>query len=203
MARSTRVHPRQRIGLLLAAGRSRRMGLTKQLMPWPSPAGEQPLVAAAYDAIKPMCDEMIVVLGHEAQAVAAALGARPFHQVLGDPDAAMSESIRAGLEAALRIDPRATVVLQPGDHPAVAEETLRALIAAAAAQPDYAVMPEHGGQGGHPVLIPPSVVGEVLRADFSGGLRQFWRIHPELCVRLPVDDPRVVRDVDTPEQLGE
>jgi molybdenum cofactor cytidylyltransferase len=201
MERPSIAPTRHHVGLLLAAGRGRRMGRTKQLVPWPTPTGEQPLVVAAFDAIQVVCNDMIVVLGHEAEAVAAALGRRPFHQVLSDPDAAMFESIRVGLDAADRIDPGATIVLQPGDHPEVTEATLRALIAAAAERPACAVMPEYAGRGGHPVLIPPSVARQVLQAEYSGGLRQFWIAHPALCFRLAVNDAGVVRDVNTPEQL--
>ncbi len=178
------------------------MGRTKPLVPWTTPRGPQPLIVAAYDALEPVCQDMIVVLGHEAVAVAAALVGQPFHQVTSDPDAPMFESIRAGLKAAAQIDPQATVVLQPGDHPEVAPATLRALIAAAAKRPDTAVMPEYAGRGGHPVLIPPSVARHVVQADCPGGLRQFWTDHPGLCFRLAVKDAGVVRDIDTPEQLG-
>jgi molybdenum cofactor cytidylyltransferase len=178
------------------------MGRTKQLVPWPTPSGMQPLVVAAFDAIQVVCHDMIVVVGHEAKAVAAALGGRTFHQVLSDPDAPMFASIQAGLKAAERIDSHAAVVLQPGDHPQVAEATLQVLISVAAERPDRAVMPEFGGRGGHPVLIPPSVARQVQRADCPGGLRQFWSDHPELCVRLAVDDASVVLDVNTPEQLS-
>ena len=178
------------------------MGRTKPLVPWVTPQGPRPLIVAAYDAIEPICQDMVAVLGHEAVAVAAALIGRPYHQVLSDPDAAMFESIRAGLAAAAQIDPQATVVLQPGDHPDVAAATLKALIAAAAAHRDCAVMPEFEHHGGHPVLIPPSVVRLVLQAECPGGLRQFWIDHPGLCVRLPVDDSGVIRDINTPEQLN-
>ena len=191
----------RRIGLVLAAGRGRRMGRTKPLVPWPTPSGPLPLVVAAYDAVESVCQEMVVVLGHDATAVAAALVGRPFHQVLSDPDAPMFASIRAGLTAALQFDSGATVVLQPGDHPHVAAATLKALIAAAAKRRDVAVMPEFDGRGGHPVIIPPSVARLVLQADCPGGLRQFWIDHPGLCFRLAVKDAGVVRDIDTPDQL--
>jgi len=190
-----------RIGLILAAGRGRRMGRTKQLVPWRGADREQPLVAAAYDAIRSACDEMIVVLGHEADAVAAALAERPFHRVMSDPDAPMFDSIRAGLVAASAIDSRATVVLQPGDHPEVAPATIAALMAAVATKPAQAVMPEYEGRGGHPVLIPPPVVARLLDDECPEGLARFWSAHPELCHRLATDDAGVVRDVDTPGQL--
>lgn len=189
------------IGVVIAAGRGRRMGRTKQLVPWPTSDGTKPLVAAAFDAVQGVCGEMIVVLGHEADAVAAAIAPRSFQRVLSDPDAPMFQSIRAGLEAAADIDPDSTVVLQPGDHPQVTAATLQLLVETAARYPDRAILPEWAGHGGHPVFIPPAVVRQVLEADCPGGLRQFWIDHPELCVRLPVDDATVVRDIDTPDQM--
>src|SRR6185436_13431162 len=101
-----------RIGVLLAAGRGGRMGGTKQLTLWRSADGPKPLICAAYDAIRSICDEMIVVLGHEAEAVAAALGNRQFHRAASSADRPMFESIRAGLRAARELDAAAVVVLQ-------------------------------------------------------------------------------------------
>jgi molybdenum cofactor cytidylyltransferase len=144
---------------------------------------------------------MIVVLGHEADAVADALVPRLFHRVSCDPDAPMFDSIRAGLVAASALDAQATIVLQPGDHPEVAPATLAALVAASAAQPDRAVMPEYLGRGGHPVLIPPPVAARLLIEDCREGLARFWSMHPRLCHRLPTDDRSIVLDVDTPDHL--
>src|SRR3954447_8438824 len=106
---------RRRVGVILAAGRGGRMGGNKQLTPWPGADGSKSLVAASYDAIHSICDDMVVVLGHIADSVEEALDDRPFHRAESDPDAPMFESIRAGLRAALLVDPSATVVLQPCD----------------------------------------------------------------------------------------
>lgn len=189
------------IGVLLAAGRSSRMGHTKQLASWHSAEGEKPLVAAAYDAIRPICDEMIVVLGHDAAAVAAALGDRPFRQVCNDAQAPMFESIRVGIRAAQATDPNAHIVLQPGDHPEVSPATLDALTDRSLQRPVQAIIPEYGGRGGHPALIPPEIAALLLKADCPTGLGDFWLAHPELCHRVPVEDPNVLRDVDTPNDL--
>src|SRR4051794_5211915 len=94
----------RRIGVILAAGRGQRMGGTKQLVIWRGPDGPKPLVAAAYDAIRPICHEMVLVVGHEADAVAAALGQREFYRVEADPNFPMFESIRAAMRAAQKID---------------------------------------------------------------------------------------------------
>ena len=177
------------------------MGGTKQLKPWPSADGEKPLIAAAYDAIRPICNDMVVVLGHEADAIAVALGDRSFHRANSNPDLPMFESIRAGLRAAHSIDRNATIVVQPGDHPEVAPSTLDVLAERSLEQPHMVIIPDYRGRGGHPVLIPPSVAAMLVTADCPNGLGQFWTDHPELCHRVHVDDSAVIRDVDTPVDL--
>jgi molybdenum cofactor cytidylyltransferase len=184
------------VGVLLAAGRGRRMGRVKQLLPWPPPDGSGTIVAAAFDAVAPACDEMVVVVGHEAEAVIAALRPRPFRVVDSNADAPMFESIRLGLRAARKLDPAACSLLHPADHPQVSPTTLQALRDAHRQDPHRAIMPVHGDRGGHPVLIPPALVDGILEAEDTGGLRAYWSAHPELCVRIAVDDPGVVRDLD-------
>jgi molybdenum cofactor cytidylyltransferase len=193
----------RRIGVIVAAGRGGRMCGKKQLTPWQSPAGDaKPLVAAAYDAISPICDSMVVVVGHDAEAVAAALGDRRFERTLGDADEPMFESIRTGLKAARRVDTKAYVVLQPGDHPEVSAATLELLQDRSLKRPVRALIPEYGGRGGHPVLIPPDLVAQLAQSECPDGLGQFWLDHPQLCERVSVNDAGVVRDIDTPADLG-
>ena len=147
------------------------MGRTKQLVNWPTADGPKPLVAAAYDAIRAICDEMVVVVGHEADAVAAALGDRPFHRCSSDPDAPMFESIRAGLRSC-PVDRfrrrrwccnRAIIrKLQPNTLTALTDWSLK--------RPVQAVIPRIRGRGGHPVLIPPPLSMILLAADCPTGL---------------------------------
>jgi molybdenum cofactor cytidylyltransferase len=191
----------RRIGVILAAGRGGRMGGKKQLTPWPTAAGTMPLVAAAYEAIRPICDEMVVVLGHEADAVALALGGRSFHRAESDPHAPMFDSIRAGIRVAQRINANAAIVLQPGDHPEVARSTLDSLTNWSLKRPVQTIIPEYAGRGGHPIVIPPHIAALLIEAECPAGLGQFWLDHPDLCHRVPIDDAKVVRDIDTPADL--
>ena len=185
------------IGVLLAAGRGRRMGGRKQFYPVATESGEKPLVVAAFDSIAKVCRTNIVVVGHLAEEVTAVLAGREFKYVLANADAPMFHSIQIGMRSAQAIDPSASVLLQLGDHPYVAPATLPLLLAAAAEQPDKAVMPMYEGQGGHPVLVPPNLIRDLLAANCSDGLRGFWNEHPECCLRLVVEDADVVRDIDT------
>lgn len=173
------------------------MGSTKQLKLWPAAGGPIPLICAAYDAIRPICGEIVVVLGHDSEKVAAALASRPFKRATSSADVPMGESICVGLRMAAAIGARATVVLQPGDHPEVAERTLRTLISESLMSPAQAVIPQYDGRGGHPALIPAAVVQAILATSCPEGLKQFWADFPHLSRRLVVDDPSVIRDIDT------
>ncbi|MFO0788280.1 MAG: NTP transferase domain-containing protein [Pirellulales bacterium] len=191
----------QTTGVLLAAGRGGRMGGRKQLVPWPTVSGEVPLIGAAYDAIKPLCGDMVVVLGAEADLVATALGERAFRRVECECTQPMFESIRAGLSAAQRIDPQRAVILHPADHPQVAWESLVVLANWTRWRPDHVIIPEYEGRGGHPILIPAAVAARLITESCPKGLGEFWKEHPELCLRIPVSDPYVVWDIDTPDDL--
>ncbi|MCA9287087.1 MAG: NTP transferase domain-containing protein [Phycisphaerales bacterium] len=183
-------------GLLLAAGRGRRAGGSKQLLPWLTPAGLQPLIAVSYDAIARVCASMIVVLGHEPEAIRFALSNRSFTAVQSDPDAPMADSVRAGLDAALASAPDAPVLLHPADNPGVDRLTILRLISASGLKPGRAILPEHQGRGGHPVLIPPTIARLLLDQPLPEGLGAFWRANPALVCRVPVNDPAIRADID-------
>ena len=188
-----------RIGILLAAGRSRRMGHLKQILSWGPTGDSKPLVAAAFDNVKPLCDRMIVVVGHQSDKVLNALVPRCFVSVTGHPDGAMFESLRAGLSKVQEMDASADIVIQPGDHPFVSLEVLEHLLEESGRHPNRAVMPQYQGKGGHPVLVPSSLLEPLLQWEGGGGLRDYWRSNPDACCRVEVDDPFVIQDLDTPE----
>ncbi len=188
-----------RIGILLAAGRSRRMGHLKQILSWGPPGDSKPLVAAAFDNVKPVCDRMIVVVGHQSDKVLNALVPRCFVSVTGHPDRAMFESLRAGLSKVQEMDASADIVIQPGDHPFVSPEVLEHLLEEAGRHPNRAVMPQYQGKGGHPVLVPSSLLEPLLQWEGGEGLRGYWRSNPDVCCRVEVEDPFVIQDLDTPE----
>lgn len=182
-------------GLILAAGRGRRMGRTKPLLPW----GASTVLAHVFDQLQPFCEAGIaVVVGHDADAVIAALGARPTLRVEVDPDDEQIASIQSGLEALTPNDALTHVLVHPCDHPHVVEDVVRMMIDDERAY-RCAMMPTYAGRGGHPVLIPRRLWAPVMNWRGDGGLRAFWASQPTDVVRMPCEDPRVRTDLDTPD----
>lgn len=202
----------QRIaGLVLAAGRSRRMGVLKQTLPWSvlseASGKDSTIVAAAFDAIAPHCEGMHVIVGRDADAVIAALEGRRFTRIDSDSEDEMFASVRAGLRAIVELadadEPVTALLLQPGDHPGVMKATIDRLLDAHAHDPTRAIMPEHRGKGGHPALIPIGIARTILEwgmTQTGGGLRQFWIEHAHLRSRIEVDDASCIVDLDTPAE---
>ncbi|MBT4768192.1 MAG: nucleotidyltransferase family protein [Phycisphaerae bacterium] len=189
------------VGLLLAAGRSKRMGeQTKQLLPWPSPGSARTIIETSFDLLAPFCSSMFVVLDHDAEAITTALGDREYTLVQGDADAPMFESIRGGLQAIASHQSEASVLLHPADHPGVLAATIQKVVDNSVTHPDQAIIPHHGDRGGHPVLVPHTLHARILTFDGRDGLRGFWQSHPDCYHRIAVDDPTMIMDVDTMEQ---
>ena len=110
-------------------------------------------------------------------------------------------SLRAGL-AAVPAGSHAMVLTV--DRPHVRPETLRALLQAAERQPRAVLQPSLEGRRGHPVLLPPDVVAQVLAWPPEGTLRDVLRA-PDLAGprrTVPTDDPAVLDNVDRPEDLA-
>jgi molybdenum cofactor cytidylyltransferase len=184
--------------LVLAAGASRRMGRPKALLPH---GGSTFLGCVAGTACEAGLDPLVVVVGAAAQSIAATHPELVPRLVINDrPDLGQLHSLRLGL-ARLGAGVEAAVVL-PVDHPLVTSDTVRALVAAFAAQGAPIVLPTYGGRRGHPTLFARAVFDELGRAPLVEGARAIVRRDPDRVCEVPVDDPGILANVDTPEAYG-
>ena len=181
-------------GIVLAAGRSSRIGRPKQLLPLHG----EPLLRHTLRAIlAASLDVVLVVLGHEAEAVRAAITDLPV-RVAFNPAFALgqSTSVRAGLEA-LAPETEAAVFLL-GDQPGVDPDVIDALSASWRTTHAPIVAPEYTGGIGNPVLIDRRVFPELrsLRGDRgANAIVRAYRHQGRLGI-VPVDRP-APPDVDT------
>ncbi len=178
--------------ILLAAGRSRRMGTFKPLLPF----GDRTVIECCVGNLRAAgIDEVVVVVGHRAEDVRQQLkGFDVRFAVNPDPDSEMSASIALGVEQ-VGCDARSLIVALV-DHPAVPPEVIRSLIEEWKRGATL-VQPEHAGSGGHPVLIDMAYRDELLVLDPAQGLRALFASHREQVRRVPVASPYVARDIDT------
>lgn len=182
-------------GVVLAAGRSSRLGRPKQLLPLGGrPLLDHVLANAAASAL----DEVVLVLGHEAAAIAAAVGAWGQRVVLNaDYAAGQSTSLRAGLGAT---DPRAEAALfLLGDQPGVGPAIIDALIDAYRAGGGSIVLPRYGGRVGNPVLFGRALFPELARLTGDEGARGVVRARAGEVVEVAVGAGPPPGDVDTEE----
>lgn len=180
--------------IILAAGRSRRMGFNKLLTDYQG----KPLVAHVMDAVDAANLPAIVVLGHAEQEVRAVLASRqPIFVRAEDYQEGIGHSIAAGI-GVVPPDWQAAIICL-GDMPLVSPTLLRRL--AAAASPSAILVPVFEGQRGNPVLWGRDHFHELetLRGD-SGARKEFSRLEPYL-VSIDWNDDSILTDFDTPDTL--
>ena len=185
--------------VVLAAGASTRFGRSKQLLDWRG----KPLVAHVADvALNAGLDPVIVVLGCEAEYVYAALADRPVTKLVNWRwEEGMSTSVQTGLSA---VPPHVEGALfLQCDQPLVSPDLLCELVARFHGARGAIVHPIHGGQRGTPVLFPRRFFAELSRVGGDQGGRFLIKRHPDEAIAVPVDDPDVFTDVDTPTDYAD
>lgn len=181
--------------IVLAAGTSSRMGANKLLLPLDG----HPLVWYAVNtACASSADAVLVVLGNQADAVAAALPEGRYRRV-DNPRFAegLSTSLQAGLDA-LPPDMNGALMLL-ADMPRTALATLEAVLAAARETPDRIVAANHGDRPAPPVYWPRASFAELraIRGDEGGRSLLMRSVETVRLVAMARADETL--DVDAPE----
>jgi molybdenum cofactor cytidylyltransferase len=179
--------------IILAAGRSQRMGAFKPLLPF----GPKTVIETCIENIRRGGVEAVVVvvgLGQQANELKVHLqNSSVTFAINTDPESEMSASISCGVRA-LPKETRA-VIINPVDHAAVPGEVLRKLISEWK-NGARLVKPTCNEQGGHPVLIDLVYRDELLSLP-AGGLKSLFRNHQEEVRRVSVNSNYIARDMDT------
>ncbi|KAA0681400.1 NTP transferase domain-containing protein [Roseomonas genomospecies 6] len=187
--------------LVLAAGRSSRMGGSNKLL---ADVGGEPLVVRTVESVlASQAKPVVVVTGHMAEAVSAPLAGRPL-TIVHNPAFAdgLSASLRAGL-AALPADVDGVVVCL-GDMPLVTPQAIDRLIAAYNPLEGRTVcVPTVHGKRGNPVLWDRGFFAEMAKLTGDSGAKSLLATHADQVVEVPVEDGGILYDVDTPDLLAE
>jgi molybdenum cofactor cytidylyltransferase len=192
-------------GVILAAGESSRMGRDKALLPWPPASKSDTFLSAAIKLFFSHVDVVLVVVGKNEAAVAPIVYANGASLVVNpDPGRGQFSSLRVGLHEVLNRGSDAAMITLV-DRPPVAEKTIEILEAAfepAIIARKWAVVPEYGDRHGHPILIGREMLEAFLKAPEASNAREVEQQHRARIEYVPVDDPMIAINVDTPEQYA-
>ena len=185
--------------VLTAAGLSSRMGRPKPLLPW---RGRTLVESQIQSLLEAGANEVIVVLGHEAEEVAPYLSGKAVRDVMNPLyKEGRTSSIRAGLKA---VSPDATdIVIMAVDQPRtpqIVSDVINAHLEAGA----LLTSPRYRGRGGHPLIFSACLLPELGRiSEKNQGLREVFERHRAEINEVVFDDPAIRLDLNTPEAYNE
>jgi molybdenum cofactor cytidylyltransferase len=184
--------------VLLAAGRSSRMGAGSKLL-LPHPVDKQPLLWHAAQSVLALgLREVLVVVRPDLPALAAALAGLPVRIVPNAEYAqGMATSLRVGI-AALGPDALAALVVL-GDTPEVDPAVFAALLAAYQAEGRPMTLPVYDGIPGPPTLFSRAAFPALAQLTGDQGGRRIMVEHPDWVTRVPLPLALIPRDIDTPD----
>lgn len=182
-------------GIILAAGESKRMGRTKQLLPY---GGATLLEKVVDNLLLSNVQEVIVVLGHNAERIKEVLEKKPVKIAL-NPEyyLGMASSLKAGLIHIHSESQGFMVVL--GDQPLIESNIIDQLIEDFIINGKGIVFPMYQNQKGHPVLFHVKYKEAVINLPPQEPIARIIKLNPKDVLPIPMKDKGILVDVDYPE----
>ncbi len=170
------------------------MGEQKLLLPYKS----KTVIEQVVDEIRASVSGVTVVTGYDHERIVSRLGDRHLTFLRNtDFTQGMITSVRCGLST--MPDDVTGCLLALGDQPGVTASVINRLIKHFDADNAGIVYPLYNEQKGHPLIFSHRYFSEIREHYNDVGLRRLLQAHPNACHPVPVDDIRVLKDIDTPE----
>ena len=181
--------------LVLAAGESKRMGESKQLLPFEKTT----ILETVIDHIaQSTVDETLIVLGANRGKIEDVT--KDLHvKSVYNPDfkEGMLSSVQKGFDA-LPEEAEAVLVFL-GDQPRISSSVIDQIIIAYRSSEKSIVLPAFDNKRGHPVLISTKYREEIALLNPQIGLRELIHNHPEDILEVEIDSSAILEDIDTPD----
>ena len=187
-------------GIILAAGLSTRMGEPKQLLPF----GGSTIIETVIDnLLGSKLNEVIVVVGHEAEKIKAHIQHKPVKIVLNpDYPEGMLTSAQCGARSISESADAFAMTLV--DLPLITPDLINLVINAYVQTEHGIAVPSYNYRRGHPVIFDRRYAADILALDGnSGGVRSLFRKYADDIHYVDVDTDRILRDIDYREDYEE
>ena len=197
---SSSARPSAVAAVVLAAGRSTRMGEINKLTA--DYDGCALVRHAAEAALASRADEVVVVTGHQADAVRGVLAGLDL-RMIDNPDfkAGLSTSVKAGIAAVAPGMTGAVILL--GDMPGISPAVIDALIGAfEAAGGDKICQPRYDGKPGNPILWPRRLFPAFAELSGDIGAKPLLKRFNQDILGVDVGSSAIHMDIDEPGDLG-
>ncbi|MCS7386672.1 MAG: nucleotidyltransferase family protein [archaeon GB-1867-005] len=184
--------------VILAAGVSKRFGRNKLI----EPIGGKPMIRWTVEAaVNSIVDEVIVVLGFEAEIVGKVIKDLPCKIIINENYlGGMSSSVKFGVKHVARNSD--AVVIIPGDCPFIGSESINSVVNAFRKTGSPIVIATYKGRRGHPILISRELFHEVLEiSEETFGLKQLIKKYEEKIFFVEAPTVGVLIDIDYPEDV--
>lgn len=186
------------VALVLAAGRSTRLGPNKLL----EPVAGRTLIERTVSPFLETERVRTVVVVVRAGAVGAFswLAGPRVHLVTNpDPGPGMITSIRCALGSSWAKG--RDFLVTPADMPFIPASAVQRIVSEFLVRPHRIVIPTYRRMGGHPGMFAASLTDEFFRHGDRNGVKEILLRHRDETFRLPLPEPDICFDVDTPEDL--
>jgi molybdenum cofactor cytidylyltransferase len=195
--RDTQSAPRY-AAIILAAGQSRRMGTINKVL---INVDGKPMARHAIDAARAAgADPVIVVTGHDADAVRRTLGGDVAYVHNPNYAQGLSTSLRAGISAVPNSCDGALVALS--DMPRIRPDHIRQIMRAHDPDEGHVIcVPTWNGKRGNPVLWDRRFFDDFMALGGDVGAKHLIVENADLVIEVPIDDDAVLMDVDSPAAL--
>lgn len=194
---------RRLFALIPAAGRSRRMGTSKLLLPWQGTTVIEHLIGTL---TRPDITAVAIVVRADDQTLQEMVRHTSALAIIPDRDPPqMRDSIEIGLHAIRqRFAPadNESWLLIPADHPLIEPEVLDGLLTRWSRGDCEALLPTLGQRRGHPTLLRWSLAERIEQLPPDVGVNTLLRSSPSLVTEWPTDRESVLADLDTPEDYA-
>ncbi len=183
--------------LILAAGKSRRMGKPKAIVPF----GEHPFLLALWHTIQEAgIEHILAVLGHQASEIISQLNLHSKQYVINHHyERGQFSSFQTGVLAlAHKCD---GIMLCLVDQPQISREVFLQLICKFVAAPERIVIPVCQGKRGHPVVFPRRLFDTILQAPPACKTSEVVHVHEDWISEVQVDDERILWNLNTQADL--